>query len=326
MRHSSRIYGLNVSSQLPLHQQRPVAAGATIDLEIDLGTTIERTDEVPNGRLLLDLQTNKQFYTAVEVDGGYLLRFYGSCDIRFNSQLTRATVHPTHATDLDVVSVLVAGTALAFVLSARGQPLLHASAVQVDQGAVAFVGGSGMGKSTMATLMCARGARLITDDMLCLDLSSNPPACQLGATELRLRKAAGELIEQFDAAPSRRRTGDARDALATQLAGEGHLPLLAIVVPLPDRSGEDASTELKRLPPTDALLLLSRFPRLLGWQDKDTIRRHFDQLGSIVAAVPVYLASLPWGPPFSADLVHSVLCGVGVTINGTPRSSRSIRD
>ena len=72
MRHSSRIYGLNVSSQLPLHQQRPVAAGATIDLEIDLGATIERTDEVPNGRLLLDLQTNKQFYTAVAVSYTHL--------------------------------------------------------------------------------------------------------------------------------------------------------------------------------------------------------------------------------------------------------------
>ena len=326
MTYFSRIYGLNVCSHLPLHQQRPVAAGAPIDLEIDLGTPIEPTDEVPAGRLLLNLQTSKQFYSAVEADGGYLLRFYGSCDIWFDAGLARATVHPVNGTDLDHISVLVAGTGLAFVLSARGLPVLHASAVQVDQGAVAFVGGSGMGKSTMATLLCARGARLITDDLLCLDLGSTPPACQLGATELRLRKAAGELSDQFAAAPRRRRTGDAREALATPIADMGHLPLRAIVVPVPDRSAEDASTGLHLLPPRDALLLLSRFPRLLGWQDKDMIRRHFDQLGSIVEGVPVYLASLPWGPPFSDDLVHGVLRGTGVTIGGSSRSSRPMLD
>jgi hypothetical protein len=322
VRHFARIYGLNICSELPLYQQRSVALGATTDLEVDLGAPIERTDEIPDGRLLLHLQTNKQFYSAVATDGGYLLRFYGSCDITFDPELTRATVRPVHAADLDVISVLVTGTALAFVLSARGLPVLHASAVQVDQGAVAFVGGSGMGKSTVATLLCARGARLITDDMLSLDLRSSPPACRLGATELRLRKAAQELSEQFEAAPGRRRTGDARDALATPVAEEDHLPLLAIVVPLPDRSGEDALTELRLLPRRDALLLLSRFPRLLGWQDKEMIRRHFDQLGGIVAEVPVYLASLPWGPPFPTEMVDGMLRGIGLTVNGTPGSSR----
>jgi hypothetical protein len=318
MTYVSRLYGLTVRAEVPLHQQRPVPSHAAIDLAIALGAPMARVDEVPEGRMLLHLQTNKQYYSATDVDGTYLLRFYGTCDVRVDRELRHATVHPVYGADPGVVSVLVAGTLLAFVLAARGAPVLHASAVQVGAGTLAFVGGSGMGKSTMATLLCASGALLVSDDLLCLDLSRHPPTCELGATELRLRKAVGDLSARFSVAPSRRPTGDARDALAAPIAVAERLPLKAIVVPLPDRSSERTHATIERLHPVDAFLLLSRFPRLLGWQDEEIIRRHFHQLGEIADRVPVHLASLPWGPPFPDGLAEEVLRGVGLTIDNPP--------
>ena len=207
--------------------------------------------------------------------------------------------------DPDLLSVLVSGTLLAFVLTMRGETVLHASAVQVGDAALAFVGASGMGKSTMATLLCADGARLVTDDVLRLDTTSSPPTCALGATELRLRKGADHLAERFadrGSAPGLRTTGDARQALAAVPATTEDLPLAALVVPVPDHSPERRTTEITRLSPKEAMVVLSQFPRLLGWQDAAVRRASFHQLADVVDRVPVHVAVLPWGPPFPEDI------------------------
>lgn len=319
MTHQCRLYDLNISSELPLYQYRPVSPGSRPDVEVRLGAPIQATDEQPSGVPVLHLQTNKQHYTVCQVDGAHVARFYGSCDIRFDASLSTLTVHPVQGADLSLLSVLVAGTALAILLALRGVTVLHASAVQVDQGAVAFIGGSGMGKSTLATLCCSRGARLITDDLLRLTPRGTQFSCALGATEVRLRKSAAELMEQFETAPNRRLTGDARDALATATAIDEAISLEAIVVPIPDKSAAAGSTSVTRVPASEALLLLSRFPRLLGWKDAAAIRLQFDQLADVVTRVPVYVAELPWGPPFPDDLVDTLLDRMGVSVNRRER-------
>lgn len=306
-----RLYGLAVRSELPLHQDRPLPPGTLPDLDIVLGEQVRRTEDPPPGRVLLHLQVDRQYYTAAETESDYLLRFYSTCDVRISKDLRRAVVHLYPHADPDIAAVLAGGTVLAFVLSMRGAPVLHASAIQVGNQAVAFVGASGMGKSTSATLMCADGAKLITDDLLVLDLDSTPPTCSLGATELRLRKAAGELSDRFDNAPNRRVTGDARDAIAAEPATTEDLPLAAIIVPAPDRSGRTEAL-VERTDPMTAFLLLSRFPRLLGWEDERILARHFQQLGDLIERVPVYVARLPWGPPFPDDLAASIRTAVGV--------------
>ena len=53
----------------------------------------------------------------------------------------------------------------------QGLDVVHASAVAWEGGVVAFVGPSGAGKTTLATRLVARGATLITDDALALELA-----------------------------------------------------------------------------------------------------------------------------------------------------------
>jgi len=277
-----------------------------------LGDPGLRTDEAPPGRVLLHLQVDRQYYTATQADGGYLLRFYSTCDVRINLELDVATVHMFEDADPAIAAVLAGGTVLAFVLAMRGKVVLHASAVEIGAAALAFVGASGMGKSTMATLLCADGANLITDDLLCLDLGQNPPTCALGATELRLRKAAGDLSARFDTTPGRRTTGDARDALAVSPSSTEGLPLAGIIIPAPDHSAELTAAKIEKLDAMTAFLLLSRFPRLLGWEDETVLRRQFQQLGDIIDRVPVFMARLPWGPPFADELPSVIRHAVGL--------------
>lgn len=308
----TRLYGLTIKSDLPLHQDRAVQPDSRVDLEIVTVGPVSSTEEIPRGRVVLHLRSERQLYIATAQENGYYLRFFGTCDITINTELNRATIAPVEGLDPAVIPVLVSGTLLAFILAVQGAPILHGSAVQIGDAALAFVGASGMGKSTMATLMSADGARLITDDILRVDLSTSPPRCILGATELRLRKAAGDLAARFEQAPRRRLTGDDRDALAISATGDDSVPLAAIVVPLPDKSSDRVEPLIERLSAMDAFLMLSRFPRLLGWEDSEILRRQFQQLGEIVEHVPVYLAILPWGPPFDPDLAGSVRRAVGL--------------
>lgn len=308
----TRAYGLTLRSELPLRLERPAAEHSAIDLEIQLGAPTFRREDPPPGRILLHLQASRQFYTGTIADDAYHLRFYGTCDIVLDRGLRRATVHLVDGADPTVVEVLASGTLLAFVLALRGEAVLHASAVQLGDVALAFVGASGMGKSTMATLLCAAGARLITDDLLRLDLTASPPRCALGAAEVRLRKGAGDLAARFAEPPQRRTTGDARDALSVPPTSTEGVPLATIVVPAPVHSPEFRDVSIERLDPKAAFLLLSRFPRLLGWRDEEVLRRQFQQLGEIIDAVPVHVAGLPWGPPFSDGLAEEVARGVGI--------------
>jgi hypothetical protein len=310
-----RVYGLTVLSDLFLHVQRPAPCDAAPDLEIRLGAPTAATDVTPPGRLLLDLHGSRHFYAATAVDDGFRLRFFGTCDVEVDADLAVATVHPVPGADPELVPVLVSGTLLALVLALRGETVLHASAVDVGGAALAFVGASGMGKSTMATLMCSAGARLVTDDVLRVDLTGSTPTCSLGATELRLRKGADKLADRFVCAPRMRTTGDERQALEVVAATTDDLPLAALVIPLPEHAPGRRTAELTRLSASEALLVLAQFPRLLGWQCPDVRRAAFHQLADVVERVPVYAARLPWGPPFPDNIIHRVLHATGLTID-----------
>jgi hypothetical protein len=313
----TRIYGLTIRTEVPLHLLRPVPAGAPVDLEIVLGAPVAPSEATPPGRLLLDLHGSRHYYAATADDRGFLLRFFQTCDVELDHGLTRAVVRPVSGADPDIVSVLVGGTLLAFVLAMRGETVLHASAVDVGGAAIAFVGASGMGKSTMATLLCAAGARLVTDDILRLDTTGSAPTCALGATELRLRKRADHLAERFGTTPGIRTTGDDRQALAAAPSTTEDLPLAGLVIPLADRSPERRGPEVTRLAPSEAMVVLSQFPRVLGWRDDAVRRASFNQLADVVDRVPVHLARLPWGPPFPEDIAAGVLRATGLS-SGEP--------
>ncbi|RIQ20482.1 hypothetical protein [Jiangella rhizosphaerae] len=308
------LYGLSVASEVPLHQDRAVGVDGEPDVDIRWGDPVALTLEPPAGRVLAHLETDQPYYTFTRTgDGGWMLRFYRTCDFVVAPDARSVRVHVVEGADPGVAGILTAGALLSFLVTIRGHVVLHASAVHLGAGAVAFVGRSGMGKSTMATLMCAAGGALITDDVLRLDDDGDDRlACRLGATELRLRKSAAELVEQFAVAPSSRLTSDARDALSVVTAQADRVPLAGIVFPLPDR--ERQAIELTRMGAMEALITLLRFPRLLGWTDPDILDRQFQQAGEIVERVPVFVAHVPWGPPFSPAIAPAIADAVGLGV------------
>jgi hypothetical protein len=81
------------------------------------------------------------------------------------------------------------------ILHLRGATSLHASAIAVDGGAIAFCGPSGAGKSTLAAALVSRGFPLITDDVVPLRADSDGDVwAGPGLPELRVYPATADLI------------------------------------------------------------------------------------------------------------------------------------
>ena len=96
------------------------------------------------------------------------------------------------------------GAYLAATLRQRGLLVLHGSAVSDGERAVAFLGNSGWGKSTLATYFCERGYQLVTDDVMVVYPGSGtePARVPPGVKQVRLRPAAAErLIKDHESLP-----------------------------------------------------------------------------------------------------------------------------
>jgi hypothetical protein len=205
----------------------------------------------------------------------------------------------------EYLSILLNGSIAAFLHAARGLTVLHASAVRLGQRSIAVVGPSNQGKSTVAAILCAAGAALLTDDVLVIDVDPGPIVmARRGSCELRLRPGTEMIADRFPAAIVRRPTADQRIALLPPAVAEPRIPLSAIIFPRPVR--EATEMHARRLSMGEAALLLGANQRIEGWRDAAVLRGQFEAVSDIVTRVPVIELTLPWGPPYAPDLAAQI--------------------
>ncbi len=78
------------------------------------------------------------------------------------------------------------GPALALLLIQRGKLVLHGGAVAFPEGTALLLGPSGAGKSTLTGELCNQGGRLLTDDVVTIDLEEDPPQVLPGVPLFKL--------------------------------------------------------------------------------------------------------------------------------------------
>lgn len=103
---------------------------------------------------------------------------------------------------------MLVAQALPFAALLHGLEVFHASAVVRDGGAVAFVGSSHAGKTSLALELCARGASFLADDVLALEIRGAEllahPGSQVAGVD-RDHPARGDSAEEIVAVNSRER-------------------------------------------------------------------------------------------------------------------------
>jgi len=310
-----RLHGLRISSVLPLSGDRPAeraggiaSAEARIDIDLRLEPASAVGPEPPPGDLLVSFSVEDvPIYSAAAEGDTARLRIHGLCEFEVESEGRVAWCRPAPDAPLGQLALVGRGAFLAFWLGLRGECVLHASAVEHGGKALAFVGGSGMGKSTLAGWACSVGARFVSDDLLRLD-GSEVPRWVGCSPELRLRPSAETLVaghrDQWQVQPS----ADGRLAGLPPLAGEADeagSPIRAVVVPRPSREAGELVVE--RLDPVDAVLGLARFPRLEGWRHPRAIEAQLDGAARLARAAAVHVATIPWGPPFPATTIEELM-------------------
>ncbi|MGB9932412.1 hypothetical protein [Haloarcula amylolytica] len=104
-------------------------------------------------------------------------------------------VDPAPDVPSEVLRHVLIGPSLNHLLDQRGYFVLHASTVSVDGRAVAFVGESGVGKTTTAMACLVNKHRVLSDDVAAIALSDAGPVVRSGYPSIKLDPAA---VEAFD--------------------------------------------------------------------------------------------------------------------------------
>lgn len=185
---------------------------------------------------------------------------------------------------------LAGGDARMLLHHLAGGIALHASAVSIDGRAIALVGSSGHGKSTLAAALCRqRGARLLADDAVILSREGSAFVVEAGESDHWLTDEAVQALACADA-PAR----DAReDKVPVPGVTGGTAPLGAIVV-LEDFAAI-GEPDMRRVGAVDGLArLLPHLARFVLDSPSDQ-RAELGRLEELLGAVPVHVLTRPRG-------------------------------
>ena len=256
--------GLRVRSELDLHL--PARSGDTFDIDVRWGPEIHNTGEPLPGDEHRRLRVGRRLAGTPPPsnDSGYQLRFHDCGQFMISADLAEVQVWPDPAGSNRAAPDPHGRHRERLSVGLRGNTVLHASAVAIDGKALAFVGQSGRGKSTLAALMCLDGAQLVTDDVLTV-AGDETVICRGGASELRLRQAAADLARSHPDAATRT-TADDRLALSADQPSLDPLPLACIVIPAPDRTATAVEVRTS-YPRARHCSLCSPFLASTGWTD-----------------------------------------------------------
>ncbi|MDP2836328.1 MAG: hypothetical protein Q8N97_05045 [Methanobacteriaceae archaeon] len=154
--------------------------------------------------------------------------------------------------DKTFLRALILGPALGILLHQRGRLVLHASAVNMNDGAVAFMGHNGAGKSTTTFSFMNNGYPLISNDILSIEFRNNLPVVYPGLPRIKLWPESMEIsrkdMESFPIHPESRKRSCLVDNFCNRVTSLKHIYVI----------GNGEKTFLEDLKPQDALIELIR--------------------------------------------------------------------
>lgn len=174
----SKAYGLTLQSEIPLLTNCSYNKESAVS-NIDVKITLENIENFSNNegvreRILLGKLANV---------GKFLIE-----DGR------KVIIDPEPGISNDILRPCILGSAMAVVLQQRGFLVLHASCIVINGMAIAFLGHSGDGKSTICSAFHARGYEVLTDDVLVIDIARENILVIPSFPEIKLRSDSASLI------------------------------------------------------------------------------------------------------------------------------------
>ena len=244
------VHGLRIASTLEI----PELSGSSSRASSDDDSQIR----IELGKTPVELERPVSLAAGYEVSGKQCLLSIPSCARYLVTSGQTITIEPARGAYPSEVRLYLLGSAFAALLHQRGLVPLHASAIALKQGCVVFLGGSGVGKSTLATMLAVRGFRLMSDDVVVARRGEDGTifAAPSSPTIKLWPEAVQHLGRGLDAASERVDCEKHHFHMGTNFEVESRrlcrLYFLHWLLP------RDAEPEIERVPPFDALVGMRR--------------------------------------------------------------------
>lgn len=272
-----RLFGLLIDSAIALPELAVADGCGTADVVIRLGGrqqgTVEGLEAAGDGLRL----------TIPEI---------ADYELRGGSEIV---VHPHEGVPERNLRLYLLGSAMGVLIHQRGLLPLHANAVEIGGRAIAFMGASGEGKSTLAAWLHDRGHRVIADDVCALDCrGEGAPQVHAGIPRLRLWRDALEASGRNPGAFELSYRGDPAyekyDVPLASPAPQQPLPLAAVY--LLESGGEARVSPLSGVAAAEAVFAHTYRGAYLGMTPNAPA--HWQASLNLIRRVPVFRAERRW--------------------------------
>lgn len=297
--------GASIESDFPLHAltyARPEGALPTLCLRMASSSAPTPASAWEARRTVSD----SPWLSIARFTGGYLLRIRDLADFTLDLSAPgypALLCHPDAGCPRETLEHLILDQVFPLALHSIGRFSFHASSVVLDGfGVVAFLGNSGLGKSTLASSLARfAGAALFSDDCLAVTATSGVAVAHPSYAFTRLYPASAEaLIDDWRELPIvSPRTDKRRVSLPAERSPR---PLRRLY--LLERS--ESAPVIAPLRPRDALAALAAHLYRLDFEDRALLAQEIALLGQIVSDAVV--ARLAYRRSFTdISAVHEVI-------------------
>ena len=292
-----RLYGSVLASNCPLPELTPVD-GQDPEWEFRLSPARPPGSvsdcwlhhyRLPDGDIWL---------SSARRQSGYLLRFPDLADFFVSAAGARINCYPVPAAPVETTRHLLLDHVLPLLLELRGRLALHASAVAGPGGAIAFVGATGQGKSTLSASLAQEGYALLTDDCLALEeqegrflATASYPGLRLWPDAVASVFAEGTASSPVAHYTAKQRLGPDHGRLRFRAAP---VPLgwLYVLAPM-EVAHPAAPTTMTPLAPPEAFSELVKHTYRLEVADRERLKREFDRLSRLAVEPRVFRLAYP---------------------------------
>jgi hypothetical protein len=238
-----------------------------------------------------------------------LLRFPAYADFIVSADARNIHGYPRANCPPETMRHLLLNQVIPVVLSHLGKLVLHASACGTPQGVIAFMGTTGMGKSTLAASFGLRGYPVLTDDCLLVEEQGQQIVTVPSYPGLRLWPETVTAL--FDREPVLQRLAhytDKKRLLFEQDHADGPHFLRAIYVLVAPHNLQDTDgVTITPLTASEALLETVKHSFQLDITDRKKLGQAFRQYEGLAKSVPFFSLGFPREHALLPSVILSVL-------------------
>lgn len=250
-----------------------------------------------------DGSTTAMFY---RLPGGYQVRFPAQADFEIDAGTLAVRCKPVPGAPPQTANTLFQNSIRPLIANYVGELNLHASAVFTGDAAVAFLGFSRRGKTTLATAFARAGFPFLTEDVLRLETEDHAYRALPSRPVLRLfRDSASALFDPEGFGESAQQMGKEEFAAGDDIPFRDQPARLERIYLL--GTGQNKLVEVVRLAPADALARLMQHSFILDVEDKGRLRAHFQRIAALADSVPCFELDYPRNYEQLPGVLHAVL-------------------